>query len=346
MTKTKMTKSKRATSTPIKKEKIDALIFIDTNIFLDFYRMPSEKVSIQILDKIIEHKDIIISTTQLEMEFKNNRFGVLKSMLDEFNKMGSFSLIIPDIFIGDEYEGIKEARKEISKHQKSLLKKLTETIESTEKDQVYNKLNKLFRNESDINLKSNDGWQDEIYNNAQKRFNLGYPPRKSGDKTFGDGLNWEWILKCADLTGKKIIIVSRDGDYGKGLTLPILNTFLADEVVDRIGPNCEIILTDELAKAFEMVQLPLTEEMVEEEQKVISLNESFMNANKGYLEMQEYVRKLNNPLQNVGIPDYMSSALRFAELAKTYPFLSDVNPELKAFREKMKLWENKDKNNE
>lgn len=319
--------------------KIDALIFIDTNILLDFYRMPSEKVSIQILDKIIEHKDIIISSTQLEMEFKNNRFGVLKLILDEFNKIGSFSLMVPDMFVGDEYEGLKEARKEISKHQKNLSKKLTDALVNTKNDEVYNKLNILFKNVSEINLSRNSEWQEETYLLAQRRFNLGYPPRKSGDKTFGDGFNWEWILKCAENTGKKIIIVSRDGDYGKGLDKPILNTFLADEVLERIGENCDIILTDELAIAFEMVQLPLSEEMVEEEQKVINLHDNFITYSEHYARLQDYMKLITEPARAFITPDYMTNAIKISEIAKGYQTLTDLNPDLSEWRKnRIKLW--------
>jgi len=51
----------------------NSLIFIDTNVFLDFYRIRNSDVSIKLLDEILKHKDAVIITTQIEMEFKKNR---------------------------------------------------------------------------------------------------------------------------------------------------------------------------------------------------------------------------------------------------------------------------------
>lgn len=43
-----------------KTPKLDALIFIDTNIYLDFYRIRKSDVSIKYLNEIETHKDIIM----------------------------------------------------------------------------------------------------------------------------------------------------------------------------------------------------------------------------------------------------------------------------------------------
>ena len=49
------------------------LIFIDTNIFLDFYRQRGPQDSLSILAHIDEHHESIITSSQVEMEFKTNR---------------------------------------------------------------------------------------------------------------------------------------------------------------------------------------------------------------------------------------------------------------------------------
>lgn len=53
-----------------KKETLDALIFIDTNILLDFYRIRKSNVSMKYLEEIENHLDLIITSSQVEMEFK------------------------------------------------------------------------------------------------------------------------------------------------------------------------------------------------------------------------------------------------------------------------------------
>ena len=57
----------------IKKQeaKIDAYIFIDTNILLDFYRIRRTDVSMKYLKEIEKHKGIIISTSQVEPQLEH-----------------------------------------------------------------------------------------------------------------------------------------------------------------------------------------------------------------------------------------------------------------------------------
>ncbi|MDO8703509.1 MAG: PIN domain-containing protein [Sulfuricaulis sp.] len=56
---------------------MDALIFIDTNIFLDFYRYPQGSAVLPILGYIDGNHDKIITGNQIEMEFKKNRQKVI-----------------------------------------------------------------------------------------------------------------------------------------------------------------------------------------------------------------------------------------------------------------------------
>ena len=51
--------------------------FIDTNIFLDFYRVRKSKISLNHLDLIKKNNEKIIFTRQIEMEFKKTRQRVL-----------------------------------------------------------------------------------------------------------------------------------------------------------------------------------------------------------------------------------------------------------------------------
>jgi hypothetical protein len=54
-------------------DQVPTLIFIDTNILLDFYRVRGREGDLSILDHIDENHDLIITTSQVEMEFKKNR---------------------------------------------------------------------------------------------------------------------------------------------------------------------------------------------------------------------------------------------------------------------------------
>ena len=56
---------------------MDALIFIDTNILLDFYRYPQGSAVLPILSHIDANHEKIITGNQVEMEFKKNRQKVI-----------------------------------------------------------------------------------------------------------------------------------------------------------------------------------------------------------------------------------------------------------------------------
>ena len=59
---------------------IMTLLFIDTNIFLDFYRQVGRESNLSILKHLRPHHDRIITTRQVEMEFKwRPSFGKVES---------------------------------------------------------------------------------------------------------------------------------------------------------------------------------------------------------------------------------------------------------------------------
>ena len=46
-----------------------------------------------------------------------------------------------------------------------------------------------------------------------------------------------------------------------------------------------------------MVKIPLTEEMAEEEQKVINIHETWVSAHDSFLKMQDYLKMITTPIQ-------------------------------------------------
>ena len=61
------------------------LLFIDTNIYLDFYRVRN-KVSMAFLSHIDSVRDSVIMTYQVEMEFKKNRQTVIAETIKKVYK--------------------------------------------------------------------------------------------------------------------------------------------------------------------------------------------------------------------------------------------------------------------
>ena len=146
------------------------------------------------------------------------------------------------------------------------------------KKYLYKILQKVFTHVSSINLNRANRQRFAIRRLALKRFMLGYPPRKSTDNSIGDSINWEWIIKCAETTKKHIIIVTRDTDFGAiHENDSYLNDWLRQEFRQRISRQRKLILTDKLSRAFKLVQIPVTKEMIEEEEIVIKSSNNIFN---------------------------------------------------------------------
>jgi hypothetical protein len=255
---------------------MDALIFIDTNIFLDFYRIERKDVSLDFLKNIDEHHDRMITGSQVEMEYKKNRQKVILELIKSMKSVDWNSLATPAILADSQPVKMLQKRKdEINKQQKTLKEKIVKIFQSpSNHDRVYKSLNNLFKTNSDYNLNRENKKKYDVIKLAEKRFLLGYPPRKEKDNSIGDAINWEWIIKCAVDSGKDIIIVSRDGDYGKEYDKKLfLNDWLLQEFKERVGKRRKIILTNRLSEAFKKISLAVTKEMEKEEERIINLPE-------------------------------------------------------------------------
>lgn len=100
-----------------------ALIFIDTNILLDFYRIRGDGVGLGLLEKIGDHHDRIITGSQAEMEYKKNRQRVILESLNRL-KTPDWSGLTPPAFLSDAQPAktIASSKAEISKQQGKLKK--------------------------------------------------------------------------------------------------------------------------------------------------------------------------------------------------------------------------------
>lgn len=254
------------------RKKSGYLVFIDTNILLDFYRIRKSDISLKYLQEIENNFDKLILTSQVEMEFRKNRQIAILESLTEVNKLNSNNISVPTIlFDAKPVDMIKQSQKKITQQQKKIKERINKILENPgTQDKVFQTLQRVFKNTSEFYLHRENDLRYAIRKLALKRFGLGYPPRKKADTSIGDSINWEWIIHCAKSCDKNIVIVTRDSDYGvfhndKGY----LNDWLQIEFKERISQQRKIILTDKLSKAFELVNIPVTQEMKDEEQNII-----------------------------------------------------------------------------
>ena len=256
---------------------MSTLIFIDTNIYLDFYRVRGTDATLSILKHFDENHDRIITTSEVEMEYKKNRQRVIIESLSNLKPQDSSNLIVP-AFLRES-----KRNRSIIKRQKSLSSQIQKLKDRTAKliespgrnDPVYMTLQRLFKAKGDCHLTRNDKVRFQIRELAQKRFILGYPPRKPSDTSIVDAINWEWIIYCAQHCSSDIIIVSRDSDYGvhhRGSS--ILNDWLLLEFKERVSHKRPILLTNRLTDAFKQASISVSTEEEQLEQELLKSTSS------------------------------------------------------------------------
>jgi hypothetical protein len=253
------------------KAKENWLLFVDTNILLDFYRLPGES-AIRQLKALERHQTSLILGDQVRVEFLTNRQKAITKGIEQIKKPERHQY--PSIIA--EYQ----AAKMVSKHLSDATKKHGEVRNKIEnilrnphtQDAVYQHLNRIFDVNSDLNLSRFDKLRVRIVSLARKRFILGYPPRKPGDTSIGDAVNWEWIIHCAASSkdNHHVLVVSRDSDYG--LTFGnevILNDWLRREFKERISRKRKIEITNRLTVALKRLDEALPKEDEDAEQALI-----------------------------------------------------------------------------
>jgi predicted nucleic acid-binding protein len=70
------------------KDVLDTLLFVDTNVLLDFYRIRKSDISTKYLEQLEACRDRLIIGAQVEMEFKKNRQRVIVESLNNFTAPG------------------------------------------------------------------------------------------------------------------------------------------------------------------------------------------------------------------------------------------------------------------
>jgi len=244
---------------------------------LDFYRVRGREGGLAILDHVDANRDRIITSAQVEMEYKKNRQGAILEALRSLKAPDWAGLTLPT-FLADSRpkKNIEKSRKAIDSQRKNAVGRIEKLLRAPARnDPVYKVLQRLFRSDSDFNLSRSKPDRYRIRRLALKRFLLGYPPRKSGDTSYGDAVNWEWIVDCATRTSDDIIIVSRDSDYGVIQNdESFLNDWLGEEFRQRVSKKRSIVLTSRLTDAFKRADVTITATEEEAERSVIQEKQS------------------------------------------------------------------------
>jgi hypothetical protein len=245
------------------------LLFVDSNIFLDFYRAQTD-VGVKLLERLSDlPPGTVITNYQVEVEVLRNRQKVMLGFVDELEHCArSFT---PPTFIAAKCSKLLKLVTAARTESERVREKLIAAVDNPKHDPILATLQRLFSTDSPVNLRRNDPIRREIKQRALTRFQLGYPPRKSGDTSIGDAFNWEWIVECIMKQKRDAIIVSRDTDYGctiRGQTY--LNHWLVCELRDRTKRRRAIRLVDRLSKALKLLDIPVTPAEATGEDRIVA----------------------------------------------------------------------------
>lgn len=249
---------------------IKKLLFVDTNIWLDFYRTRND-VGLTLLSHIEAIADRVIVTFQLESEFKKNRqIAILEGMQElkaptNVPRPGMFSDSSATKVLS---RNLKEAEKRV----RNMKARLALALNSPSKhDPVYQACQRIFHRADKLVLTRENALRHLIRRKALRRFMHGCPPRKRGDTSFGDAFNWEWMIHCANAHNAELVIVSRDSDYGvvfddKGY----INDHLRQEFSERVSNRRELLLYTRLSDALKHFKIAVSAKEVQAEKDIAS----------------------------------------------------------------------------
>jgi PIN domain len=249
---------------------IPNLLFVDANIWLDFYRVRND-TGLRLLEHTEALKDRLIVTYQLESEYKRNRQAALFEGMQELKappqipRPGIFSDAAAAKIMA---RNVKEAEKRVKKLRDRVLKALRDPAAH---DPVYQSCQRLFQKTDDLTLRRDNPTKRIIRRRAFRRFLHGSPPRKRNDTSIGDAINWEWMVHCATEKKAGLVIVTRDSDYG--LTIEkesYINDALRQEFSERVSQKRPLRLFSRLSDALKLFDVAVTAQEEESESELVS----------------------------------------------------------------------------
>ena len=217
---------------------LDALLFIDTNQYLDLYRMCTGKSQLPALK---EQQDHIFMTEQVVEEVQRNKVRVAAEFLErEFKKLKAPNLVVPTHLFSATDDRVQRIHEALKKDHVQI-----NIVNQQLKELAYDLLDQITRSEDEVSkaleellTKATPPTEDELQRARMRKERGNAPGKKNGP--LGDQLNWEQILsRCQSKT--KLWIITGDGDYAteyKGKMF--LNAELYQDLAKLFGSAPEV----------------------------------------------------------------------------------------------------------
>jgi hypothetical protein len=246
------------------------LLFIDTNIWLDFYRARNE-TGLQLLRRIEKIADKLVVTYQLESEFKKNRQAAIYEGMKQLKEPPQIPS--PGIFSDATATRVMTRNlREAGKRAKRLHARLIRALEDpAQHDPIYQVCQRVFQKADDLTLTRDNPIRRSVRRAAYRRLLHGCPPGKRGDTSYGDAFNWEWMVNCAIKQAAGLVIVSRDSDYGITIeNKSYINDHLRHEFSDRVSRKRKLLLFTSLSEALKTFDVAVSKQEERAEQELLT----------------------------------------------------------------------------
>lgn len=165
-------------------------IYVDTNIFIDFYQSAHDRVGV--FEELLARADRLILTEQTLNEFERNRANVLSALIEQFKKSTKVKPHTTSIVQAlPEWEPLIEARDQFEQQADRARESLEKFLAQPSADPVYTKFLEVVGAKGVVVLPTTD----LLVARAQRRKILGNPPNSPDKITVGDELIWEALLE-------------------------------------------------------------------------------------------------------------------------------------------------------
>ena len=227
-----------------------AKIYVDTNRYLDFYRIARDKL--HPFDEFEKYKGRLVITDQTYSEFRRNRVCQLNNLIKQLEACMNVSRPHDKVLQLTGSSELTELLEAYLRKAKEVKRKLEELLDEN-KDPVAKKFFSLAHDKAIQRLIVDD----EAIRKAHNRKLLGDPPTSKDKYTIGDEVIWELLLFHMK---EDLIIVTRDSTFKDNLP------FLSAEYKDRTKKKL-LLVTDTFSTALAKVGETPSDELIAAEKK-------------------------------------------------------------------------------
>lgn len=182
-----------------------ARIFVDSNIFMDFYQSAHDRL--KVFEDLVGLAHLVVLTEQSIDEFLRNRSRIIQATKRQFEEslrqppfMTSMIKEVP------EFRAVVDSRKQLLKAKNVVIGRLEDLLRDPDHDPLFCCFQKLIVDKNSL-LIPHSASALEL---AQKRKLLGNPPASDKKKTIGDEYHWELLLEELE---ENLVIVTRDASF-------------------------------------------------------------------------------------------------------------------------------------